>query len=83
MKRITSIDKSYRCDASKAIDKFFKAYPEYKEEWEDCFRWMAESHTESFSDTMLADGSYNKMWRYSLWLIEEENITYIALVERA
>ena len=83
MKRVVKLDREYRCIAEKAIEKFFKAHPEFADEWMETFQWMAESGTEHLVDDTWADGSKNPDWIYSLWLERNENYTYIALVLRA
>lgn len=82
MTRTTNIDQEYRCNASKAIEKFFNKYPEH-DEWKDQFEWMNENSVEHFMDDMMADGTKNENWGYSLWLVKEEKYTYIAIVERS
>lgn len=82
MKRIVDVDKSYKANAAKAIEKFFKAHPELAFDWREQFDWMAETHTEHFDDTVMADGTRNSDWSYSLWLVEDEDTTYIAVIIR-
>lgn len=83
MNRITDVDKVYRrFHGQKAIDRFFKTFPELAE-WKDTFEWMCESGTDHYIDDMFADGTKNNDWCYSLWLEEEEDYTYIAIIERA
>ena len=82
MTRTTNIDKEYRCNADKAIEKFFAKYIGH-DEWKDTFEWMNENNVEHFIDDLMGDGTKNENWCYSLWLIKEEKYTYIAIVERA
>ena len=82
MKRTTNIDQEYRCNASKAIEKFLNKYPGH-EEWKEVFDWMNENNVEHYSDEMMSDGTKNDYWCYSLWLMKDEKYTYIALVERS
>lgn len=88
MKRIVDVDREYRCDASKAVAKFFKAHPELADEWQDTMEWMADSGCSHLCDRMMADGTVNHDWRYSLWVEEdiawagEKPNTYIAVIVR-
>lgn len=82
MKKIIDINKTYKANKLKAIDKFFAQYPQY-DYWKDTFIWMAEHDVEHFVDDTYTDGTPNKDWTYSLWLDSDDDITtYIALVER-
>ena len=83
LKRVVNIDAEYKCNGKKAIEKFFKRYPEQAEEWKETFEYMLESGEEKFCDDLLADGTVNKDWCYCLRLEAEEDYTYIALIERA
>lgn len=84
MKRVVNIDSEYKCNAKKAIEKFFKKYPEYAEEWKENFEYMAENGVSHFCDNLMADGTENKDWCYSLWLENDwDGYTYIALIQRA
>ncbi len=84
MKRVVNIDSEYKCNAKKAIEKFFKKYSEYSEEWKDTFESMAEYGIKHLCDDLMADGTVNKNWCYSLWLENDcDGHTYIALIERA
>lgn len=83
MKRVINIDSEYKCNAGKAIEKFFKKYPEYAEEWKETFESMAENGIENLCDNIMADGTENRNWCYSLWLDNSyEGYTYIALITR-
>ena len=82
MKRITNIDAEYKTTAKKAIEKFFKRYPEHKEDWEETYYYMVENNVEKFCDDMFACGVRNADWSYCLLLECGENYTYIALIER-
>lgn len=83
MERTLEIENLYKSNAKKAINKFFKAHPEL-DYWKEQFEWMAETGIESFNDTMMADGTYNKDWAYSLHLDQYEgDQTYICIIERA
>lgn len=83
MKRIVNVDADCKCNATKAIEKFFKKYPELAEAWKETLEWMNESDTEHFVDDLFADGTKNNDWTYSLWLVKNEAYTYIAVIERA
>lgn len=82
MKRIVNIDKEYKASPKKAIEKFFKRLPELVE-WKETFEWMADSGETHFIDDQFADGTHNDEWCYSLWLEQNEEYTYIAVIERA
>lgn len=84
MKRVLELEKEYKCNATKAIEKFFKAYPEQANIWQETFEWMNENNVENFCDNRFADGTKNNDWAYSLWLdkLDDKN-TYICLIERA
>lgn len=83
MKRIVNVDAEYRCNASKAIEKFFKKYPELAEAWKETIEWMNADNVNHFIDNLFADGTKNDDWTYSLWLDKDEKYTYIAVIERA
>ena len=83
MKRVVNIDSEYKCNAKKAIEKFFKKYPQYAEEWKETFESMAENGITHMADDLYADGTPNPDWCFSLWLEEDDKYTYIALIERA
>ena len=82
MKKITDIDAIYRCNGKKAIEKFFKRYPEHEETWRETFEYMLESGEQFFSDNKGVNGE-DIEWSYALHLEVEEDYTYIALIERA
>lgn len=81
MKRVVNIDSEYKCEAKKAIEKFFKKYPEHEEAWKELFQNMDEYNVEHEIDNM--DNLGNLIpWSYSAWLVKEEKYTYIALIVR-
>ena len=83
MTKTVNIDKMYNSNATKAINRFFKAHPEL-DYWKETFEWMAETGTEFFCDNMMADGTKNPDWTYALHLDQYEGTqTYIAIIERA
>lgn len=83
MKRTVNIDNEYRTgDTMKAINKFFKTHPEI-EYWKETLEWMFREGVEHFVDDRFADGTKNNDWTYSLWLVKDEEYTYIAVIERA
>lgn len=82
MKRVIEIEKEYKATPKKAIEKFFKKFPEINY-WKETFEWMLESGTEHFTDDMMADGTKNNEWCYSLWLDQNDDYTYICVIERA
>lgn len=82
MKRTVDIDKEYRCNAEKAIEKFFKAHPEIVY-WKETLEWMNTDNINHFIDDTWANGTKNENWTYSIWLDKDENYTYIAVIERA
>lgn len=83
MKRTVNVDKEYRrFHGQKAIDQFFKVYPELGY-WKETFEWMLETGTDFFCDNKFADGTPNKDWAYALHLDDDDNFTYICIIERA
>ena len=83
MKRTLEIEKMYKSNAKKAINRFFKKYPELGY-WKEQFEWMAETGTEFCCDNRMNDGAENPDWTYALHLNQYEgNYTYICIIERA
>lgn len=82
MIRIVEAEAEYKCNAKKAIEKFFKKYPELAEAWRETLEWMNESGTENFVDDLFADGTKNNDWSYSIWLDKNDPYTYICIIER-
>lgn len=82
MKMVTNIDAEYKCGGEKAIEKFFKRYPEHAEVWKETFEYMLESGEEVFCDNVGNLGERLE-WSYCLRLEIGENYTYLALMERA
>lgn len=83
MERRTEAQKEYtRFHGKKAIDKFFKAYPDLESDWRECLEWMLETGSQYFSDDRLADGTYNKYWNYAIHFDDDEYFTYICIIER-
>lgn len=82
MKRVVDIDRVYVGSAQDAVRKFFRRFPQFSY-WKEEFEYMADNCVEHTCDNVMADGSYNPNWSYSLWLEECNNLTYIALVMRA
>lgn len=66
-----------------AMRRFAKKYPEAHEEWREYFDWMHENGKHSDNDMVLADGTYNKYWRWALILEEVEGFYYISVIERS
>ena len=82
MKKTLNVDAEYRrFKGMKAVESFCRKHN--REEWIETFEWMHENGIQFFSDTMLANGEYNKNWGYALHLEEEKNFTYIAIIERS
>ncbi len=65
-----------------AMRRFTKKYPEAHGEWREHFDWMHENGKCSENDKVMADGTYNKDWRWALHLDEGEGIYYICVIER-
>ena len=83
MTRIIEAEKEYtRFHGQKAIDKFFKVHKELSY-WREELEYMLESKTEFESDERMASGEYNNDWAYALHLIDDEDFTYICIIERA
>jgi len=84
MKRITDVDMEVRVvKFETALNKFFKKYPELINNWKEVFEWMHESNTDFYCDNKMGDGTENKEWGYALYLDEEENYYYFAVIEKA
>ena len=84
MKRIVDIDMSTEAKKpATAIRRFFKKYPEHKDGWQETVEWMFESGTEFFSDNTLVDGTHNDDWCYAIHAQQDEDMFYIAIIERA
>lgn len=83
MKRIIEAEVEYKCNAEKAIEKFFKKFPELADAWKETLEWMNESGTEHFIDDLFGDGTKNPDWCYSIWLEKNDQYTYICVIERA
>lgn len=82
MKRVIEIEKEYKLPAATAIKRFFKTYPDM-EYWKETFEWMLETNADHFDDTLMADGTKNREWCYSLHLDQNEDCTYVCIIERA
>lgn len=83
MTKTVEIEKEYNSNATKAINRFFKKYPEL-DYWKETFEWMAETNTDFFCDNVMADGTKNHDWSYALHLDQYEgDHTYICIIERA
>ena len=67
MKKTLEVYKEYNSNAKKAINRFFKKYPEL-DYWKEQFEWMEETGTEFFSDNRMNDGTRNPYWSYALHL---------------
>ena len=81
MKRVVNIDGEYKCEARKAIEKFFKKYPEHAGVWKELFESMDTYNIEHEIDNIDNMGNIIP-WSFSAWLIKDENLTYIALITR-
>ena len=83
MKKVLEVEKEYNSNATKAINRFFKKYPEL-DYWKEQFEWMAENDVDFFCDNVMNDGSKNKDWCYALHLDQFDGThTYICIIERA
>lgn len=81
MKRTIEVEAEYKLTAKKAIAKFFKKYPEL-DYWKELLEYMAENNEEHYCDDKYADGTKNTEWTYSIWLDQNGEYTYIAIIER-
>ena len=83
MKRTLEVEKEYykTYHGQKAIDKFFKTYPEL-EEWKEAFEWMLQENKDFYSDDTFADGTRNNNWTYALHFDDSDDFTYICIIER-
>ena len=87
MRKTFSKDAEYMGSAAHAIKMFCKRYPESTDGFKETFEWMAENGVTHFDDTLMADGTKNNNWMYSLeleWLDEYEGKDryYISLILR-
>ena len=71
-----------RFHGQKAIDKFFESNPDL-DYWKETFEWMLAENKDFFCDNVMADGSKNKDWSYALHFDNDEDFTYICIIERA
>lgn len=81
MNRTIEVETTYKCTADKAIEKFFKKNPDLIY-WEDEFVYMLENNIEFESDNVLGSGGKNLNWTYALHLDQNEDTTYICIIER-
>ena len=64
-----------------ALNRFMRENPGL-EEWREGYEYLHESGEDRLDDTRMADGTYNKDWRYSLNLDEQEDGYYLSYTER-
>jgi hypothetical protein len=84
MKRVIEAEKEYRrFHGQKAIDKFFETFPNLADDWKETFEWMLETGKDFFCDNLFGDGTKNSEWRYALHFDEQDDFTYICIIERA
>lgn len=81
MKRTIEVEATYKCAIKKAVEKFFQENPDLIY-WEDEFVYMLENNIEFESDNVLGSGAKNQNWRYALHLDQNEDTTYICIIER-
>ena len=84
MERIIEAEKEYtKFHGQKAIDRFFKCYPDLAYDWKETIEYMNENNIEEFNDCMMANGTKNREWRYSLHFENNDDFTYICIILRA
>lgn len=81
MKRTIEVEATHKCAIKKAVEKFFQENPDLIY-WEDEFVYMLENNIEFESDNVLGSGAKNQNWRYELHLDQNEDTTYICIIER-
>ena len=81
-KKIEAWKEYRRFHGRKAIDKFFESYPEL-DYWKETFEWMLETNTDFLCDNIFGDGTKNRNWTYALHFENDEDFTYICVIERA
>ena len=83
MTKTVEVWKEYRrFHGQKAIDKFFETHSDL-DYWKETFEWMLETNTDFFCDNRFADGTKNKDWSYALHFDNDDDFTYICIIERA
>lgn len=83
MTKTVEVEKEYsKLHGQKAINKFFSTHKEL-DYWKETFEWMLETGTDFFCDNKFADGSKNPDWTYALHFDNDEDFTYICVIERA
>lgn len=83
LKRTLEIEKEYtRFHGKKAINHFFNTHKEL-DFWKEQFEWMFENNIDFFSDDTMNDGSKNNNWSYALHFDDNDDITYICIIERS
>ena len=83
MKRVIEAEMNSKAKTpEKAINKFFKKYPEL-EYWKETFEYMANNNEDFFSDNTFANGEKNEDWAYALHFDFNEDYFYMCVIERA
>lgn len=77
----TYFEKEYiKFHGKKAINAFFKAFPEIRSDWQETFEYMEETGTDFFSDNRLSDGSKNQLPGYAIHFDDDpEGVTYLCV----
>lgn len=82
MTKTIEVWKDYRgSHGQKAIDKFFNAHPDLMY-WKETFEWMLENNKDFECDNRFSDGSENKNWSFALHFDDDNDYTYICIIER-
>lgn len=83
MKRTVDVDIEIRTgNAQKALDKFFKKYPEL-DYWRGELEYMAENGIDYEVSDRDPDGRPVKDWAWALHFDLDTDHAYIAIIERA
>ena len=81
MERTIEVEATYKCTADKAIEKFFNKNLNLSY-WKEEFEYMADNNIGFECNNVLANGIKNQNWTYALHLDQNEDTTYICVIER-
>lgn len=83
MKRIIDVDSEIKGKCfDTALSKFFRKYPDLKNDWRETFEYMHRNNEDFECDDKMNDGSRNFNWSFALHLDEYEDHFYFAVIVR-